>query len=82
MFCTIFIPLSVAKIHEKHLLSISFLVEVFFEENSHSSVKFTERLYSYFTSNFLNRYFSELQFLTPDGKIKRIYQQKLKPGGR
>ena len=81
-FCSIFVPLSVAKIPEKHLRSSSFLVEAFLKENSHSPGKFTKRLYSRFTCNFYNRYFSELQFLTTDGKINRIYQQKLQTGGR
>ena len=76
MFYTIFVLLTVGKIHVEHLRSSSF---TFLKVNSQLPGKFTERLYSYFTSNFSNRYFSELQFLTPDRKINRIYQQ-LKPG--
>ena len=75
MFCTMFVLSSVAIIHVKHLWSCSFLVETFLKENYYLPGEFTERLYSYFTSYFSNRYFSELQFLTADGKINRIYQQ-------
>ena len=35
MFCTIFVPLSVAKVLGKHVGSISYLILVFFKENSH-----------------------------------------------
>ena len=38
--------------------------------------------YSYFTPNFLNRYFSELLFPAAVRKINKIYPQKLKPGDR
>ena len=75
VFCIMFVLSSVAIIRVKHLCSCSFLVETFLKENSYLPGEFTERLYSYFTSNFSNRYFSELQFLTADGKINRIYQQ-------
>ena len=34
--------------------------------------------YSYFTPNFLNKYFSEFIFLVGGRKINKIYQQKLK----
>ena len=42
-FCTIFVLLSVAKVLEKHFRSSSYLVLIFFKENSHSRGKFTKR---------------------------------------
>ena len=62
MFCTIFVPLSAAKAHEKHVRSSSFLVLfLFFKENSHShsivNLLNGYFYYSYFTPNFSNRYF-------------------------
>ena len=56
MFSTIFMPLPVAKVFEKHVRSSSYLVLDFFKENLHSHAKFTERLflYNYFTPNFPN----------------------------
>ena len=43
--CTIFVYLSVAKMLEEHVRSSSYLLQVFFKENSHSHGKFTERLF-------------------------------------
>ena len=62
MFCTIFVPLSVAKALEKHVRSSSFLVLFFFsKENSHShsivNLLNGYFYYNYFTPNFSNRYF-------------------------
>ena len=59
MFCTIFVSLSAAKILEKHVRSSSYLLLVFFKkthihmENLLNSYFY----YSFFISNFLNRYF-------------------------
>ena len=44
MFCTIFVPLNMAKILGKHVQSSSYLVLELFNENSRSHGKFTERL--------------------------------------
>ena len=84
MFCTIFVPLSVAKVPKKHVQSSSYLVLVFFKENLHIRWKFSEQFfyYNYFTPNFSNQYFSELLFLVGDRKIRKIYQRKLKSGDR
>ena len=61
MFCTIFVPLSVAKALEKHVWSSSFLILFFFTENahSHSIVNLLNGYFyhNYFTPNFSNRYF-------------------------
>ena len=74
MFCTIFVPLSVAKVPKKHVQSSSYLVLVFFKEILRIRCKFTEQLfyYNYFTPNFSNQYFSELLFLVGDRKIRKI----------
>ena len=66
MFCTIFVPLSVAKAL-KNTFGVVHLVLFFFKENSHSHGKFPERL------------FSEPKFYR---KINKIYQRKLKSGDR
>ena len=49
-FCIIFDPLSVAKVLEKHVRSSSYLVLVFFKENS--NLLYTYFFYNYFTSNY------------------------------
>ena len=38
--------------------------------------------YSFFISNFLNRYFQELLFVAGESKINNIYQRKLKLADR
>ena len=48
MFRTIRVPLSVAKVLGKHVRSSSYLVLVFFKENSHSHGKFTKKGYFYY----------------------------------
>ena len=59
MFSTIFMPLPVAKVFEKHVRSSSYLVLDFFMENLHSHAKFTERL---FLLQLFYSKFSELIF--------------------
>ena len=83
-FCTIFVPLSVAKVLEKHVRRSLYLVSAFFKENSDSHGTFTEGLFllQLLYTKFSKRYFSELLFLVGDRKINKIYQRKLKPGDR
>ena len=67
MFCTIFVPLSVAKALEKHVRSSSFLILFFFQGKrtftQHS--KFTERLFllQLLYTKFFEPIFSELLIL-------------------
>ena len=81
MFCTVFVPLSVAKVLEKHVRSSSYLWS--FSRKIHINM---ENLlnsyfyYNYFTPNFSNRYFSKLLYLVGDRKINKMYQRKLKSG--
>ena len=67
MFCTIFVPLYKAKILKKHVRSSSFLVQVFFRENSYSH----EKLKAIASIVILHEFFRT-----------DIFQQKLKPGDR
>ena len=62
------------KFLKKHIRSSSYLVLVFFKENSHSHEKFTKRLFQIFQTDI----FQNPQFLSEDRKINKIYQQKLK----
>ena len=58
IFCTIFVPLFIAKVLEKHIGSSSYLILAFFKENSHSHEKFTKRLFQIFqTDIFQNPHF-------------------------
>ena len=84
MFCTIFVSLSVAKILKKHVRSSSYLIQVFLKEDFHSHGKLLNAYfyYSFLTSNFWNRYFSEFLFVASERKENNIYQRKLKPGDR
>ena len=45
VFCTIFVSLSAAKILEKRVRGSSYLLSIFFKENSNSHGKFTEPLF-------------------------------------
>ena len=83
MFFTICVSLSVTKILEKHVQSSSYLLWVFFKENSHSHGKFTERLFllQFLYIKFFEQIF-ELLFVAGDRKINKIYQRKLKLGDR
>ena len=84
MFSAIFIPLSTTKVLEKHVRSSSYLVLVFFKENSYSHGKSTKWVFllQLLYTKFSNRYFFELLFLVGDRKINKIYQRKLKFGNR
>ena len=84
MFCTIFVPLSVAKVLQKHVRSSPFLVLFFSKENSHSHSKFTEWLFllQLIYTKFFEQIFSQLLILVGDKKISKIYQRKLKSGDR
>ena len=70
MFCTIFVPLSVAKILGKYIRG-RYLV--FLVKNLVNGYFYC----NYFTPNFSNRYFSELFFLVGHKKINKIYHERL-----
>ena len=86
MICimTCSVSLSVAKILEKHVRSSSYLLQIFFKENSHSHGKFTERLFllQFLYIRFFEQIFSELLFVAGERKIYKIYQRKLKLGDK
>ena len=63
IFCTIFVPLSVAKVIGKHVRSSSYLVLVFLKKNSHSHGKSTERLF--LLKLLYNKFFELIFFRTP-----------------
>ena len=63
IFCTIFVPLSVAKVTGKHVRSSSYLVLVFLKKNSHSHGKSTERLF--LLKLLYNKFFELIFFRTP-----------------
>ena len=63
MFCTIFAPLFVAKVVEKHVRSSSNLVLVFFKENLHSHGESTERLF--LLKLLYTKFFESILFRTP-----------------
>ena len=60
---TIFVPLSVAKVLGKQVRSSSYLVLVFFKENSYSHGKFNERLF--LLQLFYTKFFEAIFFRTP-----------------
>ena len=67
MFRTTFVPLSAAKVLKKHVRYSSYLVLVFFKENSHSHGKFTERLF--LLKLIYTKFLQQI-----DRKINKIYQ--------
>ena len=89
LFCNIYVLCNIysfiyGKSPWKHVRSSSYLVLVFFKENSYSHGKSTKWVFllQLLYTKFSNRYFFELLFLVGDRKINKIYQRKLKFGNR
>ena len=67
MFCTIFSPLSVAKVLGKHVRSSSYLL-VFFKENSHSRGKLTEGLF--LLQLLYTKFFEKLTLINSEANLQ------------
>ena len=63
IFCAIFVHLPATNVPEKHGRSSSYLVFVFFKENSHSNGTFTEQLF--LLQLLYTKFFEPIFFRTP-----------------